>query len=55
MQVYGVSFNPFLLDSDALNNSVPGPGMFVTYGVKHLKFWVRNLEQKVRGWRGEGG
>lgn len=45
LQVYGVVFNPFCLDKDEDNSDVPGPGMFVTYGVKHIKFWVRAFNE----------
>jgi hypothetical protein len=35
-QVYGVVFNQFMPQ---------GASMFVTYGVKHIKFWISAVDE----------
>ena len=49
LQVYGAVWNNFQRCHDKLCNVIVRPGMFVTYGVKHLKIWT--LEQNsVSSW-----
>jgi hypothetical protein len=36
LQVYGVVFNQFMPE---------GASMFVTYGVKHIKFWISAVDE----------
>ncbi len=43
-QVFGVAWNNFLKDRDGEGREVIPPYMFVTYGVKHLKFWTLELD-----------
>ncbi len=45
VQVYGVVWNNFLKDRDGQGRETIVPGMFVTYGVKHLKFWTQEFDQ----------
>jgi hypothetical protein len=53
-QVYGLTFNPFLTSSRpaARGNTAAAGGqvaqgrMFVTYGVKHLRLWVRSASSE---------
>lgn len=45
LQVYGVTCNPFAPLQDTAGNSLPSPAMFVTYGVKHIKFWVGTVDE----------
>lgn len=45
LQVYGVRCNPFTSQQDADGKPLPSPAMFVTYGVKHLKFWIGTADE----------
>jgi hypothetical protein len=36
LQLYGVVFNQFMPE---------GSAMFVTYGVKHIKFWISAVDE----------
>ncbi|GIL99608.1 hypothetical protein Vretimale_4736, partial [Volvox reticuliferus] len=47
-QVFGVSWNNFLKDRDGQGRQVTPPYMFVTYGVKHLKFWTQEYDERAK-------
>lgn len=38
-------WNNFTKDIDATGLEVVLPRMFVTYGVKHIKFWTQELDE----------
>lgn len=48
MQVYGAVWNNFMKDRSEEGLPIVLPRMFVTYGVKHLKFWTQEFDE-VRG------
>lgn len=43
-QVYGVVWNNFRKDRDGEGREFIVPDMFVTFGAKHLKFWVQEFD-----------
>eukprot|EP00879_Flechtneria_rotunda_P022486 GHRR01023737.1.p1 GENE.GHRR01023737.1~~GHRR01023737.1.p1 ORF type:complete len:466 (+),score=151.57 GHRR01023737.1:858-2255(+) len=43
-QVYGVVFNHFVAKQGAGGGAAAVTSMFVTYGVKHIKFWVSTVD-----------
>jgi microtubule-associated protein-like 6 len=50
-QVFGALWNPYKRGIDPrTSESVPAPLQFITYGVKHLKFW--NYDTKVDTYHG---
>lgn len=44
LQVYGVAWNDFQRCHNRDGEQVVRPGMFVTYGLKHLKIWTLELD-----------
>ena len=55
-QVFGVVWNNFKKERDSEGKESIEPYMFVTYGVKHLKFWRREPDTTVglgAAWLGE--
>ncbi|PNH12713.1 Lipoxygenase y domain-containing protein 1 [Tetrabaena socialis] len=53
-QVFGVAWNNFLKDRDKQGSQVIPPNMFVTYGVKHLKFWTQEYDERAKKERYKG-
>ncbi len=50
-QVFGVVWNNWVKDRDGEGREYIAPSMFVTYGVKHLKFWTQEFNEVGRGSR----
>lgn len=44
-QVFGVVWNNWIKDRDGEGREFIAPSMFVTYGVKHLKFWTQEFNE----------
>ncbi|KAG2499991.1 hypothetical protein HYH03_002273 [Edaphochlamys debaryana] len=53
-QVFGVAWNNFMKDRDGEGREVIAPSMFVTYGVKHLKFWQQEWDDRAQKERYRG-
>ncbi|GFR41097.1 hypothetical protein Agub_g1741 [Astrephomene gubernaculifera] len=53
-QVFGVVWNNFVKDRDAQGQGVIPPTMFVTYGVKHVKFWIQEYDERSKKERYKG-
>ncbi|KAG2450199.1 hypothetical protein HYH02_000301 [Chlamydomonas schloesseri] len=47
-QVFGVVWNNWVKDRDGEGREFIAPSMFVTYGVKHLKFWTQEFNEKAK-------
>lgn len=46
LQVFDLVWNQFEKERDADGAVLPSPRLFVTFGIKHCKFWKRDLDGK---------
>ncbi|GLC44364.1 hypothetical protein PLESTF_000049800 [Pleodorina starrii] len=53
-QVFGVVWNNFVKDRDGKGREMTPPYMFITYGVKHLKFWTQEYDERAKKERYKG-